>query len=300
MSPNITKITLFTLTLMLSTLPVSAQPPVPAAPPGYTLVEKSGYAPANLYTYIDGGCEVYLAHKFNELFTFHFEKPGAPDIIADIFDMGSKEDAYGVYHHDIREGKDGGIGEESEITENALFFWKGKYFVSVIAFDSGEEVIRNVGIAAHSIADGIPPDDKALWFRNVFTGAGVMKEPVKYFHHQHCLENLYFLADENLLDLNEDTDCVFGKLFGEKFSPDRTVKALLIRYKDKESAEKAFKHFHKVLFPEVKFGNFMEFEIVDGLYSGCILEGNYIICAFEVENRDIVKDFLNRILKNVW
>ena len=51
----------------------------------------------SLYDYIDGAAEVYLAYNYRRVSVRRYVKPNQPDIIADVYQMGSSEDAFGVF-----------------------------------------------------------------------------------------------------------------------------------------------------------------------------------------------------------
>ena len=51
----------------------------------------------SLYDYIDGAAEVYLAYNYRQVSARRYVKPNQPDIIADVYRMGSSEDAFGVF-----------------------------------------------------------------------------------------------------------------------------------------------------------------------------------------------------------
>ena len=98
----------------------------PAAP-------EESYAAETLHQYIDGAAEVYLALGVTGARAMKYARPDRPEIIADVFEMGTSAGAYGAFHHDVRNGANAGIGAEADQDGGALAFWKGRHFVSVIA-----------------------------------------------------------------------------------------------------------------------------------------------------------------------
>ncbi|MGZ5499403.1 MAG: DUF6599 family protein, partial [Candidatus Aminicenantales bacterium] len=65
-----------------------------------------------IFDYIDGAGEVYRSYNMKLLVSRRFHKDGKPDLVVDAFDMGSSEDAFGVFTHDL-DGEDAGIGQGS-------------------------------------------------------------------------------------------------------------------------------------------------------------------------------------------
>jgi len=96
------------------------------------------YDPDSLYEYIDGGAEVYRALNVRAVCARTYARESAPEFTADLFEMGSPADAFGAYHHDMREGEPAGVGQESELADGSLAFWKGPYFVSILLMEEDE------------------------------------------------------------------------------------------------------------------------------------------------------------------
>ena len=82
--------------------------------------------------------ELYIAYNFNGVKVRRYEKSGQPPITAEVYDMGTSEDAFGVFSFE-RQDEEAGIGQGSEFGGGLLRFWKGKFFVSVFAEGQGKE-----------------------------------------------------------------------------------------------------------------------------------------------------------------
>ena len=62
--------------------------------------EDRSYDRETIFDYIDGEGEVYNAYNMRRCVTRRYEKPEGPQIVMDLFDMGSSKDAFGVFTHD--------------------------------------------------------------------------------------------------------------------------------------------------------------------------------------------------------
>jgi len=96
-----------------------------------------------IFDYLDGGGEVYRSYNMKLLLSRRYEREGAPAIIADLFDMGSAADAFGVFSHDL-DGEPAGMGQDSNYKAGLLSYWKGRFFVSLYAEEETEEARRVV------------------------------------------------------------------------------------------------------------------------------------------------------------
>jgi hypothetical protein len=142
--------------------------------PGFSKVwvmdgKAASYNSDNLYTYINGEAELYLPYGFSALASALYTKAGDAKtaLVADIFQMGSAIDAFGIYSRyrnpDAEVIK---IGGDGFIDESQLMFYKDRYFVRLSS--SGDNPERNAFIeCAEAIAGKIPgksapPEELAL------------------------------------------------------------------------------------------------------------------------------------------
>ena len=243
--------------------------------------EDRAYTTKNLFDYIDGGAEVYLSFNMHRMLARRYAKAGAADLIVDLFDMGSAQDAFGVYHHDIREGSSAGIGQESEYQQGALSFWKGPYFASLLAMEETEDskqAILDLGKALASAipSKGDPPDIVATLPKQ-----GLLATHLHYFHDHSCLNAHYFLADDNVLELNRDTEGVVARYESEKVKEPLVL--LVVRYPSLESARNAQARFLKGYLPDADAQGVSQTE--NGKWTGVRCKGNHIIGVFDAPSK---------------
>lgn len=101
--------------------------------PGRTTAQgaPSTYNADTLYQYIDGGADVYLLYDFKTLLHQEF-KSGANELTADIYDMGTGVDAFGIYSSERSPNyKFLPIGAEGYRAKGILNFLDGQYYVKL-------------------------------------------------------------------------------------------------------------------------------------------------------------------------
>jgi hypothetical protein len=88
----------------------------------------------DLYRYIDGGAEAFEAYDM--LAMVHCRRPaGDVQVVADIYDMGSALNAFGVYSSERSpDQRFVNIGAEGNATDYTLNFLAGRYYVKLSAF----------------------------------------------------------------------------------------------------------------------------------------------------------------------
>lgn len=197
--------------------------------------EDATYDTRTIYDYLDGGAEVYLAFDLRQVFARKYTGPSGAQIALDIFEMGSPEEAFGVFSCD-RQDPGAGVGQESEYGPGLLRFWQGRFFVSVTA--SGDEQATRKPILAlgWAVAPLLGPDGARPALLDLLPPQGLQRDRTSYFHSAVSLNNRFFIEAENLLNLDKKTECVFAEYAP---GPEGTVKLLLIRYPNEDSARSA-------------------------------------------------------------
>jgi hypothetical protein len=205
------------------------------------------YNSRTLFEYIDGAAELYLAYGFQNLTVRRYEKANQPPITLELYEMASSEDAYGVFSFE-RQDESVGIGQGSEFGGGLLRFWKGRYFVSVYAEGEGAEVESTIVRVGKAAADSIPatgPEPTLLAFVPGKT-FGLVDKTVLYLKSHVLLNQRFFVAHQNILNLNRKTEAVLAQYRqGEE-----KIQLLLIRYPDRKEAGDAYQSFMKAYLPD--------------------------------------------------
>lgn len=232
------------------------------------------YFPKNLFDYIDGGAELYLSFGFKRLYVFRFHRDSAPPFEVNLFDMGSSEDAFGVFRHDM-EDEDVGIGQGSEYGGSWLRFWKGKYYVYIYAEGDDPSTQQNLLALGREIADRIETPGKKPWLVYKIPKQEVIPKSLRFFHNHMCLNYYYYLASENILHLSEKTSGIFIKYK----AGDYKVPLILIEYPNPTQADKAYKGFLANYLPEAGRGEVIQTE--NGKWTGGIPYGRYLVIVLD-------------------
>ncbi len=205
------------------------------------------YNSKTLFDYIDGAAELFLAFGFQNLTARLYEKSNQPPITIELYEMGSSEDAYGVFSFD-RQDESVGIGQGSEFGGGLLRFWKGKYFVSIYADGGGAEVEPTLLKMGRSVETSIPatgPEPKLLDFipgKN----SGLVDQSIRYLRSHILLNQRFFIAHQNILNLDPKTEAVLAQYLRDK----QKTQLLLIRYPGLKEAGDAYQSFMKAYLPD--------------------------------------------------
>lgn len=185
---------------------------LPHAVAGWTRVEPAElYDEESIYSYIDGHAEVYLAYGMRRCLAQRYETaPDAPGIVADVFELATPSDAYGVFTQD-QEGEPVEVGNDALLRHGWLSFWKGPFFVSVYAEGEVEQARSAVLALGEAVAAAIPEAGQRPALVGELPAAGLEGRSVRYLHDRETLDRVLFLSEDNLLLLGADTEVVTAR-----------------------------------------------------------------------------------------
>jgi hypothetical protein len=253
--------------------------------------ERTFYTPGNLYEYIDGGAELYISYNFRQMLAQKYEKQDLPEITMDIFDMGNSFNAFGVFSHS-REALDQTIAPdvESEYASGLLTFWKGRFYVSIMAYPETEEKKQTVLTLGRHIAGLIQETSQIPPLISKLPTENLIKESIRYFQHYIWLNSHYFISDQDILHIDKDTHAVLAK-YKDQPGTDRYY-VLLVAYPDPLKAKAAYRNFMNHYLPDAQDG--MK-QLEDGKWTGCKQVENLVIAVLNAPGADKVKTLINTI-----
>jgi hypothetical protein len=214
---------------------------------GWKILTDRTYNNETLYDYIDGGAELFLSFGFSKVFNRIYSKENQPDIMVDIFYMNTSYDAFGVFS--FSSGKiENNFGQQSQEPNGAIIFWKNKFYISIISSIETEESKKALTEIAKLIDASITETGPFPEIIKFLPTELLDKESIRYFRHYVWLNSHIFLSDENILNINQNTQAVLA-LYNEKKS--KTV-LLVIKYPDDKDAVEAEQKFIKEYNPKLK------------------------------------------------
>ncbi|UCE19001.1 MAG: hypothetical protein JSV84_01225 [Gemmatimonadota bacterium] len=251
--------------------------------------EAKKYNRETIFEYIDGAGEVYRMYAFRELEVFRFTKPDEPDIVLEMFDMTASVDAFGVFTHG-REGEEVCIGQGSDYRGGLLCFWKDKYFVCIYAEGTSEKALNTVLDLGKTI-DGaiivIGPKPEVLKY---LPQGGLIENSLRFFHTHVSLNYHYFLADSNILNLDDKTDAVLARY--DKSEGKSLL--LLISYPNEDLAHLAFNGFMIAYMPEAQETHVLQTE--DSTWVAAKTEHNVVAIVFEAVEKEAAERLLREVV----
>jgi hypothetical protein len=233
------------------------------------------YNSKTLFGYIDGTAELYLAYGFQNLRVRRFEKSNQPPLIVELYEMASSEDAYGVFSFEHQD-EAVGIGQGSEFGGGLLRFWKGKYFVSIYAEGEGAEVESGILKMGRAAANSIPTKGSEPKLVGYIPGKdlGLVDKSICYLKSHVLLNQRFFIAHQNILNLSRKTEAVLAQYLRDK----QRTQLLLIRYPDSKEAGDVYQRFMKAYLSDAKGTDRSKTE--DGKWTFARQRNEFVIIVF--------------------
>ena len=247
------------------------------------------YDAEGIFEYIDGAGEVYRSYNMRFLVARRFHKDGKPDIVVDAFDMGSSEDAFGVFTHDL-DGENAAIGQGSVYKAGLLSFWKDRYFLSVYAEEETAETKDLVLDLGRRIAAAIPGTGEKPGLLRVVPPERLDAGGVRFFHNPSVLNYHYFVAAENILLLDQTTDAV---LAGYSGAEDGGMRLLVVAYADGPAAARALASFARAYMPEAGAGGAVRTE--NGKWTAVRAGAELLAVVFDAPTERRAGDMLDAV-----
>lgn len=275
--------------------PMSLSPLVPKEINSWKAIEQDRvYNRQTLFDYIDGGAEIYLTYRFREVFVRTFERKKHPNITVEIFDMEKPEEAFGIFTFE-RESEAIGIGQDSEYADGLLRFWKNNYFVSLLTeeeTDSSKQAIRKL---ARQIDQSLPaPINLGFYESGKFLPEdGLLRKQIRFFHKHFNLNYHYYLSDQNILNLNEDTDA----LLAPYLIRDSKSFLLVVRYPNAKKAKFSFDQFADAYMPEAKDQGIAPME--NNRWTAGAAKNEFVFIIFDALTKEFAQHMVSQTLENL-
>ena len=239
------------------------------------------------FRYMDGAAELYRSYDFKLLMVRRYLNAGHPSLLVELFDMGSSEDAFGIFSYQIEE-EEVGISQGSDYGGGLLRFWKGNYFANVFAERETPATRKDILTLGEAIARNIKKENPKPKLIQFLPEEGLSRETIRYFHLPQVLNHHYFISHENILNLGARTNAILATYP----SPGEKGKTflLLIQYPGKDLAEKAFQSFLKAYMPEADSS--VAIRIENNKWAKAQLHKQYVIVVFDAPDKGKTEELI--------
>jgi len=156
--------------------------------------EPQEYEGGDLYTYMDGGAEIYQEYGFRRVIVQDYKNARGKSVSLEIFEMETPAAAFGMFTFKRSGGGKGiPLGAGAELEAYYLNFWKGRFLMTLTGFDDAPETIDGLAAVA-AIVDAKIRDagsGGAPALVSALPGKGLKPGSVKYLKGLLGLNNIY-------------------------------------------------------------------------------------------------------------
>jgi hypothetical protein len=260
----------------------------------------------NIFDYMDGAGELYLGYRFDHLEVYEYRSQVQEDILVELYFMESSDDAFGLLSLDwggepvdldpsSRDGgpfeakdHDGSGWPEALYGEGLLRLRSDDIYARIMATQETPESRQAVLSLGRSIAKGqaasAPPSLLKEFPESFLPNWEILRERLAYFRSHLVLNSIYYLSQENILDLGPDCEAATA-LYQRQDPPGRArLRLLLVIYPDRDRANNAVIHFQQGYLPELPPAKVQN--ISEGTRNIVAVEDGWL--AYRVRNRSLI------------
>ena len=260
----------------------------------------------NIFKYMNGAGELYLAYRFRHLEVFDYTSDDQGNILVELYFMESPDDAFGLLSLDWG-GEPVSFDNAPTTVSNQYFtspsralygggllrMWSGDMYARIMAERETAASKEAVLVLGKAIAAGTqnPPEPALVKLLPLKIDADwkLRADRLSFFRSHLVLNSIYYLSHENILDLDLSAEAVSAPYQYIPGSGDpKRSQFLLVRYESPERARQALKLFNDAYLPsdekeitaETAADSPNLFKLEDG-WMAYKLFGKYIAIVFE-------------------
>jgi hypothetical protein len=258
---------------------------LPSSIDGWTVLEPGRlYSGREIFEYMDGAGEVYLAYNFDSLLVQRYSRAGQEEILVEIFDMGLPRNAFGVFTYMLGRGPAVPIGQDGEYKSGLLCFWKDRYCVYIRIEEENDQAKGAVLEIGRRIAAAIATEGRKPILLQCLPGGTYVPESLRYFYRNEILNTHFYVADGNLFLLDDRTEALLVRMKADRSH------ALVVGYPDDGHADSAYRSVLVHLMHDAGREEVVKME--NGKWTACTKQDTYVIAVFDALTK---QDAMNTI-----
>jgi hypothetical protein len=185
-----------------------------------------------------------------------------------------------------------GIGQDSEYAAGFLRFWKGQYFVSILADKETPSTRKAVMALGKAIASRIKSTGARPKMLAYLPKENLIHNEIRFFHRKSGLDYQFYISDQNVLALDANTDVLLARYrLG-----DAKLRLILVQYPAEESAKSALESFVKAIIPDSRDG---VYRLEKGTWVAAKSSGRFVAVVFDVPTEEQATSFIGSTLAKV-
>ncbi len=244
-----------------------------------------------IFSYMDGAGEVYLAYHYTALLVQRYLRAGQEEILVEIFDMGTPESAFGISTYMRGRGPAIRIGQDGEYKSGLITFWRGRYYVCVRVEKENPGAARAVRKIGRVLADAIGTDGTRPGLLRCLPEGAYRPESLRYFFRDEILRAHITLPRDDLFQLTDSTEGLLVRMRGDR------SKVLVVRYPDTARADSALRSFAGAYVPVAGGEGFAE--RTGGAWVACRRKEAYVAAVIDAPTEKRAASILASVIRRL-
>ncbi|MCX6254808.1 MAG: hypothetical protein NTV31_10075 [Bacteroidia bacterium] len=242
------------------------------------------FSPENLWDFINGAADTYLAYGFVDLHVAEYKK-GKNVIKLEIYRHSDNTMAFGIYSTERSPSfRFMNLGAQGYIADGAVNFFKGNYYVKIRTYSKNEKTLRSTESLALKVANMLEGNSEMPAMLSQFPETGKKVNEETYINESVLGHKFLNKAFKATYELGNDNFSIFVM---ENGSPEETRKSV-----------EAFLTATGMDAAEAESGRYM---LKDG-YNGTVFlawKGNMIviISGLSIDQSEVADQYTSEILK---
>jgi hypothetical protein len=203
----------------------------------------------DLFTYIDGGAEVYFEYGFKGVIVQDYRRESAGRVSLEIFEMESAESAFGMFTFKCApRGEVLDLGDGGQLADYYLNFWKGSYLVTITGLDPGSTLRGTLLDLARLVEKRLPGRGEHPLLVSLLPEEGRETQGLKFFKGPIALYNSYPFFREDVFAFERGIGAQYrtgASLYLFEYPDGRTAQARFEEAWAKFSAEPRYKNVRR-------------------------------------------------------
>jgi hypothetical protein len=167
------------------------------------------FKPENLWDFINGAADTYLACGFVDLHVAEYKK-GKDVIKLEIYRHSDNIMAFGIYSSERSPSfRFMNYGSQGYIADGAINFFKGNYYVKIRTYSKSEKVIQSAESLAVRVADMLEGDSKMPEMLGIFPETGKKPNEETYVNESVLGHNFLNKAFKAIYEVGSDNFSIF-------------------------------------------------------------------------------------------
>ncbi len=247
------------------------------------------YTGREIFEYMDGAGEVYLAYHYRAVLVARYSRPEREEILVEVFDMGTPENAFGISTYMRGRGPGIRIGQDGEYRSGFLTFWRGRYYVCVRIEEENPEAAGAVRSIGRAVAGAIGKDGERPALLRCLPEGAYSPGSLRYFFRDEILRTHLTLPKDDMLLLSDSTKGLLVRWRGDR------SKILVVRYPDSAGARSGLGSF------EAGYGlqGGGDAKMSGGGWVVCSRKGLYVVAVIDAPARERGEKVVDSILRRL-